>query len=130
MTEPAREQELHNSSWKSLKRILGAIPPKIYMVPAIIIGFALILSWFHEREMAKDRSDVIFRLDMTAKGCPASKGKIAEIISDGQVTSHEIDVLEALTLNEQAKPGGLRTCLTPIWNHSERRWEPSEESAR
>lgn len=125
MGDLGAEGELHNSSWKSLVRIIRIIPTPVYVT--IVFAFALgwLMSAIDESHAAAEQAKIARGLDMTARGCPAARPKIAEIMSDGRASDHEIEVLHAVIMNEQAKPGGLGRCRAPRWSSFAGQWGPS-----
>ncbi len=133
MSDRSGEHDLHNSSWRSLKRIVGVVPTPIYVLLAVALIVGSFLDASARRKEAMDRARIVRGLTMTIEGCPSSATKISEIISDGGITDHEIEVLHAFVIAEQTKQDGLSTCRTPEWRESgdgSRRWLPSETYAQ
>lgn len=106
------------------------------ILPMIAIFLALLYAGYVANEendslaaLAK-RQRTVAAMQATATGCPATAARIREIGADGVYSDREIEIVNALVLYEQGRPGGLRACQAPSWHRSASEWRPSRDYAK
>lgn len=131
MTADAKRPEM--SAWEKKENrdayLYGLLPAMAIFLALLYGGYAAGEENDRRTALAK-KERTVAAMQSTAAGCPATAARIREIGADGVYSDREIEIVNALVLSEQGRPGGLRTCEAPSWHRSGGDWIPSQDYAK